>query len=409
MHDGMVVLSWMTEKERELIYDLMTEQASTTSNTSSSSSSTKKGAKGGSTKKKKNQPVTSHEYVMRVIAQKFNITPCRAAAIVQNKHDEQVVIRHNNQKIKEGKEDKQKFYSAKTQQELVDAKIREHIQNAYRIYGEDDPQKFVEDPIGVNPALHTDGGIEGRRVEDLYTDVGELMENAIVREREEAQVTIDGMIYKEDVDDADLESKANSETLKLMKKNNEGFKELRETYKRKEELLGELPLPNNGELGIDGEVPKRRKRCKYVAKTINTAEHKKHFSGKNRPRGMKAKQRTEAKIAQNTLVEEDGVVRVPSIVEVAHTTSWKPEKDGQECIYAGVKEAWLGRQMRNEKDGWGKAPPPLEVVKPVVEEKVEEDDADTAEDKDDSDGNEDKDTKTEDSNEEKKEEDDSKK
>lgn len=328
MHDAMVVLSWLDENQRQDIYQayltMMMEQ-------------------------EKEFKTTSHEYVMRVIAEKFNLTPERVAAVVQNCHDEE-------QAAKDGKlcDDKMAKY--------VDAKIKEHIENAYMAYGEVNPNQYVESPTAV-----ADIGGESNdyvRVEDLY-DVDDLTQKAILREQGEAQLLIDEKIYIEDVNNATITSKANSDTLKLIEKTNSELKEVKEGIQRNADSL-EYALPDNGviedEEGNTSEA-ERRPRWKYVAQTVNVREQKK--VGKKSRRGAKLQKH---QMKDNTLVEEDGELRLATVEEVSQTP-WAPEMCVNEKIYRGVKTAWLNRKEKKEQYGWGRVP---ENMKVKMEEEVEE-------------------------------------
>ena len=141
---------------------------------------------------------------MRVIAEKFNLTPIRVAAIVQNCHDEE-------QTAKEG------GYINEKMAKYVDAKIKEHIDNAYMAYGEVNPNEYVESPVGAADISGESSG-DFVRVEDLY-DVDELTKEAILREKGEAQLLIDQKVYIEDVDNSKVASKANAEDRKSTRLN----------------------------------------------------------------------------------------------------------------------------------------------------------------------------------------------
>ena len=282
----------------------------------------------------KEHKTTSHEYVMRVIAERFNLNPMRVAAIVQNCHDEEQVA-------KEGGllHDKLAKY--------VDATIKEHIDNVYMAYGEVNPNQFVENPSTI---ADTETSAEVVSVDDLY-DVDELSRQAILREKGDLQLLIDEKIYIEDKDQNKIGSRANEECKKLVEKVNEDFKSIGEAMKPTDDVAN--VLPDNGVLeDKDGNTVEatKRKRWKYVAKTINVREQKK--IGKNSRRGgkLKYKQRKD-----NTLVEEDGIVRIATKQEVEQT-SWKRERHINEFAYAGVKNAWLDRQLKGEKFGWGRVP-----------------------------------------------------
>jgi len=223
MHDAMVTLTWMTEETRQAIYtdylSLMVESANDRGDPSG------KGKQGKGT--------TSHEYTMNVIAQRYNVTPERVAGVVQNCHDEEQAMARGE-------------HLHTRAQEYVDAKLREHINNCYNAYGEVDPKGFVEDPVGAVPEV-IDTQLATRdltRVEDLW-DLDRLMERAVKRKEGDAQLKIDGKIYIEDVDLDTIESKVNTECLKLIQKKNDQFSEKLMGLDRRD-AKGELPLPYRG-------------------------------------------------------------------------------------------------------------------------------------------------------------------
>jgi len=352
MHDAMVTLTWLTESDRQGMYtaylNLMTEAANDTNDV--------RGKDGKAT--------TSHEYVMNVIAQKYNITPERAGAVVQNCHDEEQAAKRGD------------FVHTKAQ-EFVDAKVREHITNCYSAYGEVDPNGFVEDPVGVVPGL-TDPVINQRetaRVEDLW-DVERLLDEAVKREEGEAQLKINGKIYIEDVETGEIDAKVNAECLKLIERKNDDFKAKLMGFERNEQK-GELPLPYSGVPNKNQEEVPRRSRWKYAAKIINTREDKKKLAKLGRISRKAFKERNSEEKLTNVIVEQDGKLRVASVKEVAGT-ALKPERNELEFIYQGVKEAWMNRQLRSEKLGWGRVPaaPPKEVIAKKAK-KTEEADGET--------------------------------
>ena len=327
MHDAMVVLSWLDEGKRQDVYQsylhLMVEQ-------------------------EKEFKTTSHEYIMRVIGEKFNLTAVRVAAIVQNCHDEE-------QAAKDGRTVNEKMAK------YVDTKIKEHIDNAYMAYGEVNPNEFVETPTGVAGIGSSSGEVV--RVEDLY-DLDDLIKKAVTREKGEAQLLIDEKVYIEDVDDGTVDSNVNNECLKLVEKAKD-FDVLKKDLARNVDDKVEFSLPDNGSIeDEDGNKTdtERRQRWKYVAQTINVREQKKLGNKSRRGAKLKKKQKKD-----NTLVEEDGETRVASIAEVSQT-AWKPERDESEFIYKGVKTAWLNRQLKGEKYGWGRVPDSMKVKQEVAEE-----------------------------------------
>jgi len=341
MHDAMVTLTWLSEDERQGIYtaylNLMIE-----------ASNAKDGDAGGNATK---GTTTSHEYVMQVIAQRYNLASVRVGAIVQNCHDEEQAAKRGD-------------YIHTKAQEFVDAKVREHITNCYAAYGEIDPMGFVEDPVGVvpgitNPELST---MDTVRVEDLW-DVERLLEEAVTRDVGEAQMQIDGKIYVEDINLGEVDANVNAECRTLIERKNDDFKSkfMGGNFQR-DETKGELPLPYNGIPKNQGDV-QRRSRWKYAAKIINTREDKKNMAKGGRMSRKAIKKKVNDERLKNVIVEQDGKLRVASVEEVAGS-ALKPVRNEIEFIYKGVKQAWMDRQLRDEKGGWGRVPPapPKEVI-----------------------------------------------
>lgn len=324
MHDAMVVLSWLDEEQRQDVYQMYLELV---------------------VEQEREFKTTSHEYIMRVIGEKFNLTPLRVAAIVQNCHDEE-------QAAKEGRMVNEKMAK------YIDAKIKEHIDNAYMAYGEVNPNQFVETPTGAADIGSTSR--EYVKVEDLY-NVDELTKQAILREQGEAQLLIDTKVYIEDVDIGKIESKANAECFKLLDTVQNKFQDIKGILARDETDQFDFPLPGNGSGSVekkdpeenqqeDQQVPERRARWKYVAQIINVREQKK--IGKKSRTGAKLKKHQKK---DNTLVEEKGNLRLATVQEVMQT-SWKPQENENEVLYRGIKAAWLNRKLKGEKYGWGRVP-----------------------------------------------------
>mmetsp|Transcript_12119 Transcript_12119/g.22685 ORF Transcript_12119/g.22685 Transcript_12119/m.22685 type:complete len:469 (+) Transcript_12119:79-1485(+) len=332
MHDAMVVLSWLDEEKRQDVYQMYLELT---------------------VQQDREFKTTSHEYLMRVIGEKFNLSPLRVAAIVQNCHDEE-------QAAKAGKmvNDKMAKY--------IDAKIKEHIDNAYMAYGEVNPNQFVEIPTGS--AGIGSASREVVKVEDLY-NVDELTKQAALREEGEAQLLIDTKIYIEDVDTGKIDSKANADCFKLMDNVHNEFQQVKEILNRKQDDGLESPLPSNrvveGEDGSENES-ERRPRWKYVAQIINVREQKK--VGKKSRRGAKLKRHQQK---ENTLVDDGQELRLATVEEVAQT-SWRSESNEDELLYRGVKAAWLDRKLKGEKYVWGRVPAEVRMKSSRQEEEKEE-------------------------------------
>ena len=275
----------------------------------------------------KQTSVTSHEYVMRVLGEKFKITSQRAAAIVELAHREDQ-LRRAGKKIYHGA------------QAFVDARIKEHIDKAYSEYGEPDPGCFVDDPIGVGGI----GNLENAQattvvVEDLV-DVDGFTQATLIREQSDARLKIDGHIYIEDVDEGKYSVKISKEAKTLMAKK-QSFHNADDISQRRDELK---PMPGNDQ--------PRRARWKYAAQTLNTRDTKAIKTSNWRKKHA---------IADNILVEQDGNVRVATVAEVKQT-SWKPLCNFQEKTLSSVKAGWLARTLKGDKGAWGRQKAPNEPV-----------------------------------------------
>mmetsp|Transcript_12947 Transcript_12947/g.27419 ORF Transcript_12947/g.27419 Transcript_12947/m.27419 type:complete len:611 (+) Transcript_12947:173-2005(+) len=382
LHDSMTVLSWLTQADREAIYQMYCELMHQMSNS--------------------DRGATSHEYAMRVIAQKFNLTPARVAGIVQLEHEED--------RIRKEHPDRKIHYKL---QEFVDAKMKEHIADAYRTFGETPPDAFVEDPVGAtgygNPDLRVHATA---KAEDLF-DMDDLLRKSVIRERDEAQLAIDNHVYIEDVDNDKQDVKVNAECRALMQAKNAAT-EAAEMVAAGEDRTGttssaggdeadtdiedaiasnvgamlrrpddQAPLPEYGR-GIGGVwadkvepvedgTPPRRPRWKYAAKIINTRAEKLSPEEKSRKKARARRKKKAAALGiaqdedvQNTLVEHDARLR-PATAEEASNVAWKPVRNDQEFTYQGVKRAWIGHKLRGEKGGWGRVERNLEKEKEIEE------------------------------------------
>ena len=375
LRDSMTILSWLTQEDREAVYGAYL-----------------KAMQGMSAMER---GVTSHEYAMRVIAERFNLSPARVAAIVQLEHEED--------RMRKERPDDKVHYRV---QEYVDAKIRENIDRCYSTFGEEPPKRFIEDPTGASGL-----GDPNRRVaatvkaEDLF-DVDDLLRRAVVRERDEAQLSIDSHVYIEDVDDAAQAVKVNSECEGLMQAKNaatdaaaafaaatcEGESKGDPSHIGAKMLRSheQSPIPDMGR-GIGGVwadqveadedgTPPRRPRWKFAAKMINTRDEKRMGQKERRAtvRSRRKKKAAAMGIAhdedvQNTLVEKGGHLR-PATAEEVSNTAWKPVRNQQEFTYAGAKRAWVGHKLRGEKGGWGRVERDLEKERREDEETKKEND-----------------------------------
>ena len=366
----MIVLSWLNETQRQDIYNSYTKMM------------IEQDAK---------YNITSHEYVMRVIGEKYNVSTARVGAIVQFCHNEEQMAKTDPELV----HDKVAEY--------VDAKIQEHITNVYNAYGEVNPNEFIEPPVENSDLRMSKSSGEFVAVEDLY-DVDALTKEAILREKDEAQLEIDGHLYKEDVDDDDIQSNVNKECLDLIEKQKEAFQLMTKSWARDTSSKVEYPLPNGGsnstvdadadDVDADADAEntiknkvERRPRWKYVAQTINVRQEKKQRDKMAAAMGGRRTKLKKKGKTTNTLVEQDGVLRVATMKEV-NDVAWKDVRNAYEFGFKGVKSAWLKRKA-GERGGWGRVP---DEVKAAARAKLEEEEAKLfdGENKDDNEGDNDK-------------------
>jgi len=287
LYDGMVILSWLSHKECDVIYKAYLDCME---------------------KMQEESKKTSHEYVVRVLAQRFNLSEPRIACIIQTQHDEHQMRKNNPELVHDACG------------ELVDMEYKRFIMKAYSDWEEPAPQHFVEDPIEM--AAARDRGHHAMQQTADLLDFDQRMKDTIIREREEAQMKIDNHIYVEDVDTSNVEVPINADCRNLLKvkKKQTG----NETLKRSDEIF---PMPKNG------TAKERRPRWKFSLQTIDNG------GGKDQ---------------KNMLVEEDGEIRVASAREMEKSTSKKP-RSIKEFIMKGVKEAWLQKTINGKTDAWGMA------------------------------------------------------
>jgi len=240
--------------------------------------------------------ITSHEYIMHVIGQKYNISAMRVASIIQ--------LAHNEEQLKiEGMKPHTKV------QEYVDAKVREHIIKVYGTYKEKDPMDFVEDPIGVtgigNPELKTNEVI----VADDMDDVKALEHDSLLKEINKSQLAVDNKLFIEDVDENVINIKLGKECKEMIKVKNKSI--------------------NN----LENESKEMKSRWKYVAKIMNTRQKR-----INKVKNVKNKNNN-----MNILTEKGGFLRASTIKEV-NGTSWCLTKNKLEVTYRSVKDLWLKKK-----------------------------------------------------------------
>jgi hypothetical protein len=169
LSDAMVTLSWLDQNDFAQIYQLYCDMML-------SAEAAGNNAAGNLT--------TSHEYVMRVIAQQYNITAERVAAVVILSHNEQQ-MRMQQQPLLEATANR------------MDALIKQEIKDAYESSRSTPPtDAFVEDPVGVNELQDR----KKYRVADDVYDVDALHQAATVRLDQQARRIIDSHQYVLDVD-----------------------------------------------------------------------------------------------------------------------------------------------------------------------------------------------------------------
>ena len=363
---------------------------------------------------------SSHEYVVRVIAQEYNITTSRAAGIIQ--------LQHNEEQLKKDPT----FHVNHGLQAYVDETVRRNIAEIYDDYGEVNPLTFVEDPIASTGSIQRKdtGSPTLVRASELM-DVEAMMRKTRKMELEEAKVRIDNHIYVEDVDDRTRKVALDQEATRLLKmtRGMENFYEdmAKEKVEEQEEKVedansllketdnaadvvsdsisassakpkqkkkkakskkatvrvppnlnipnGAIPYPENNR-GHDGVPETRRPRWKFAAQIINThmLENPAGSSQHGKKVAARAKRRRHGRVVDgNTLIEEGGKVRVASVAELEQT-SWKHVRNESEFMFKGVKDAWLRRQLEGEVGGWGHQDEQFVVQKEIgKEEEVEGD------------------------------------
>lgn len=310
--DAMITLSWMDHKTKERIYQNYLNWM---------------------VNAQEKHGKTSHEYVCRLLAQKFHITPFRAAGIIQLMHaEEQMKLQNPDGDMEDQFGD---------QAELVDEYIKNTINEAYRSTGETPPESFVE-PVDMA------GGLDSHKtvIIDDTLDVDQLTREANVREQENARIIINDHVYIEDIDDEAIKIPMSKDTMQLI--------QAKETFKNQPE-----PTPSPTAAAAKPEE-QRRPRWKFVAQAIDTRilnpKQKHHYSRDGKKyRGKRHRNRFQQDWAENTLIEENGELRAANMADVRHL-SWKPVRHLQEFTYSEAKQGWLDRTVRGNNSAWGKAP-----------------------------------------------------
>ncbi|VEU39446.1 unnamed protein product [Pseudo-nitzschia multistriata] len=275
---------------------------------------------------------TSHEYVCRVLAQRFQITTWRAAGVVQLQHAEEQMRRNNPELLCE------------EQAQWAEETIMKNISDAYKSERSHPPnrghggqhQPFVEDPVGIHGLGEPDEiSTSWAPTDDIY-DLEAKLHQANARDDELAQVMIDEHVYSEDVDESTLPVQTDGVAKGLIR----AHKKQQNESKNEDESLS-IAYPETNGQGA------KRPRWKYVAKVVNT-------------RAMRKKGRKITSYSNNnttnTLVEHNGELRVAT-VEEAKKVAWKPTRTkGNSYIYEGAQKAWLDKTINGKTEVWGKAP-----------------------------------------------------
>lgn len=424
MHDAMAVLSWMNQTDKDGMYDLYLKLM-----TASMAEGKKKGSSDGKEKSKDDikgtdwgvlSTNTSHEYVIRVVAQSYNVTTSRAAGVIQLQHNEEQLKKDPNFKIHH------------EVQAHVDSMVRENIRQVYQNYGEADPLQFVEDPVASTGNLpREDTGSPTFASASELTDVDALLKRTRMQEIEDAKVRIANHIYVEDVDDRTRKVKVDKEATRLMKMKEEmeslyedyeeqsekgeadstgdnndkegggsavastkgsddgGEEEVPAAYvkKKSKNLRTKVPklstkppataspYPDNNR-GYNEAPQTRRPRWKYAAQIINTHMMENPPNSSRRGKGVakRAKGRRHGRtIDGNTIIEQDGELRVASVAELEQT-SWKHVRNESEFMFRGVKNAWLKMQLEGETSGWGRQQEVFAAPEPKAIESSDESD-----------------------------------
>ena len=295
MAEGMAPLSWLDQRQAQEIYKLYQDLLQ--------HSHTNHG------------PTTSHEYVIQVIAQKFNITAQKAAAVIELQHNEE-------QLVKQGVELEYELA------DFVDAEIKSNIKDAYEAEGLTPPKDFIEDPVGVM-------GYKDRKqyvaVGDTV-DVDALEKAAALRDEQLARDWIDTHVYVEDVPEETI--------LRPLSKDCKQLLQAHSQYKAAQPDDSVVDYPENAQ--------GRRERWTYVAHILNTREKQKR--GRRRRRSSSIAQET-----SQTLVEHQGTLRQANLADV-RKTAWKPLRNDLEHTFKNVKKGWMDKVFANDADAWGPAP-----------------------------------------------------
>lgn len=313
--EAMVTLTWMTHEEQREIYDMYTQMMLGTEQQTGNSTST-----------------TSHEYVIRFLAQKYSLASDRVAAIIQLQHNEQQIIEQG------GRVDYELG-------EYVDKKMKEEIKKAYEVQKrsskrrptpkQEPPSSFVEDPVGALGLTQTKSTVP---VSDLH-----MVKDDSKREDERARRIIDSYRYREDVDPRTVAAPRDKNCEQLLTQHEEL------THPDEDPIVLQQRKQNRAK---EPEWPKsQRARWNYICQTTTTT--------------------MENNFPRNTLVENDGKLS-PATVAQAQSVAWKATRDDSHHTYADVQQAWLDRVNGSDKHVWGVSTKKPVVFKEKEDQKTEE-------------------------------------
>jgi hypothetical protein len=324
----MYTLGWINAKEQDIIYQSYLDM------TQRMLASTK--------------GVTSHEYIFRVLGQKFNLASDRISAIC--------VLKHNEEQMK-ARGDPIDY----DRQDFMDQNYAAKINAAYMAYNEVNPGRFIEPSLG-NP--DTDALDPSFIPVDDLVDVDAILDEVSIREKEKARIAIDTHVYKEDIDEDTISVKISSSVYKIMKQH---ARMSSYAFTQRPEHL--TPLPAAG-------AEPRRARWKFACHFADAT--KKDKAKQKFP--YKGHKRRKNKVTENTLIEIGGLLRPATLKEVK-CCAWKPKRDASTFTYRDLHEAWLDRRKTGNTKLWGRQEAP---IIPVEEDAKDNDDEREDKDSDDS-------------------------
>eukprot|EP00527_Entomoneis_sp_CCMP2396_P008749 CAMPEP_0198141244 /NCGR_PEP_ID=MMETSP1443-20131203/4272_1 /TAXON_ID=186043 /ORGANISM="Entomoneis sp., Strain CCMP2396" /LENGTH=506 /DNA_ID=CAMNT_0043803919 /DNA_START=14 /DNA_END=1534 /DNA_ORIENTATION=+ len=321
MADAMLVISHITHEEMEMIYQEY-----------------KKILNHGHEK----YGVTSHEYVVRHIAQKYNIVAYRIAGIIQLQSNEEQYRKDGSREVLD------------QAGEYMDHVIKSEIADCYRAHSMKPPAGalYVEQPL----ARTAPSASKKFAFVDDVLDLDEIWRKYVEEHLpQKARKIISNHRYLEDKDDDKVTIKNDRETLNLIKKHEALVVEQKELFEKigTPDVVTEY-LENRPEM-------KKNRRPKFVAQMVNTRQliKTKHlqkakpnytwFNEKKKKRSVTYSNNS----PENTLVSEDGKLR-PATLHDVKNVAWKPRRHEQgtentiqestgvmEVIYRDAKLKWL--------------------------------------------------------------------